>query len=87
MTSDAHPRRTHDRDVATGSVPPEAELLQELGRHLRAADALLAGLSDDMLAAGARSASERAERAREELRAAAELAAELSRRHAGPAGR
>ena len=56
---------------------PDADLLAELGRHLRAADALLAGLADDMAAAGAATASERAERVRAELRAAEEIAIRL----------
>jgi hypothetical protein len=60
--------------MAGYEVQPLADLLAELGRHLRAADALLAGLADDMAAAGAASASERAERVRAELRAAEEIA-------------
>jgi hypothetical protein len=70
--------------MAAGSDRPEADLLEELGRRLRAVETLLAGLADDMAAAGARSASERAERALTELRVAAEIAAGL--RHP-PAGR
>jgi hypothetical protein len=58
-------------------VHPDADLLAELGRHLRSADALLAGLADDMAAAGAATASERAERVRAELRAAEEIAIRL----------
>jgi hypothetical protein len=58
---------------------PPYDGLEELGRHLRAADALLAGLADDMAAAGARSASERAERARAELTAAQAILERLRR--------
>jgi hypothetical protein len=61
------------------AAPSDAELLDQLDRHLRAADVVLAGLAEDMAAAGARTASERAERARAELQAARELGARLRR--------
>jgi hypothetical protein len=63
--------------MVAGSEGPEADLLEELGRRLRAVETLLAGLADDMAAAGARSASERAERGLAELRVAADIAARL----------
>ena len=50
------------------------QLLDELGRHLRAADALISGLADDMAAAGAPTAAERAGRARAELQEAQGIA-------------
>jgi hypothetical protein len=71
--------------VPDGS-PPElartsAELLDELGRRLRAAETVLLGLAADMAAAGANTASERIDRAREDLEASQRLADELRRRH------
>jgi hypothetical protein len=56
------------------------ELGDELTRRLRAADVVLAGLADDMNAAGASSAGERTERARADLQAAQELVQELLQR-------
>jgi hypothetical protein len=61
----------------------DADLLVELGRRLRAVEALLGGLAADMAAAGAQTASERAERALAELRLAGEIATELRRRGGG----
>ena len=58
--------------------PSRVELLEELDRHLRVADALLSGLADDMAAAGAQTASERAERARAELQAARDIARRIA---------
>jgi hypothetical protein len=71
--------------VDTHPDPTDADLLLQLARHLRAADAVLAGLAGDMAAAGARTATERTERARAELAAAAEITGRLQT--GGPAGR
>jgi hypothetical protein len=76
--------------VDVGDEPPadpgparsDGDLLDALRRHVQAADAVLAGLADDMAAAGASMASERTERARTELVAAQLLAQELRGRHA-----
>jgi hypothetical protein len=57
------------------------ELLEHLSRTVQAADAILARLAADMRDAGASMATERAERARAELRFAAAAAAELQRRN------
>lgn len=58
-------------------MPAAAELVEELTRRLRAADALLAGLADDMTAAGASSASERMQRVRVELQDAQQVVPRL----------
>jgi hypothetical protein len=84
VTSDGSVLTTDDRDVGAGPEPPAADLLEELGRHLRAADVLLAGLAEDMAAAGARTATERAERARAELTAALAIARRMLETTAGP---
>jgi hypothetical protein len=68
------------------SEPPEGDLDDALGRHLRAAQALIGGLADDMAAAGATSASERAQRVQAELAAAEQIAAQI-RERGGAAGR
>ena len=76
--------------MVTTAEPPQAAhaaLLDELGRHLRVADALLAGLADDMAAAGAQTASERTERVRSELSAAQEIAVRLKSDDEGASGR
>ena len=73
--------------MTAGAKLPDADLLEELGRRLRAADALLAGLADDMAAAGAQTAKERIERARTELAAAADLAAQIRLQQGGATGR
>jgi hypothetical protein len=95
QASDACRHQVHHRQMAaSGEAPrPHAgashrgdELLEELARRLRSADQILSALSGDMQAAGASSASERAERARAELGAALAECAELRRRHAPDAG-
>jgi hypothetical protein len=60
--------------VVPAVEPSDVELIQELDRHLGLADALLAGLADDMAAVGAKTASERTERARAALQAARDTA-------------
>jgi hypothetical protein len=73
-TSAGHPsgQPPAPRPPADEGVPSRtaAELLDELDRHLRLADLLLAGLADDMAAAGAPTVTERTERVRAELAAA-----------------
>jgi hypothetical protein len=69
---------TVGRSQVTGS---DTELIEQLADRLRAADAILAGLADDMAAVGASSASERTERARTALSEAVALAAEVLRRN------
>jgi hypothetical protein len=61
------PRPPADEEVRAAST---AELLEDLHRHLRLADLLLAGLAEDMAAAGAPTVTERTERVRAELAAA-----------------
>jgi hypothetical protein len=82
--SDAARATAQDDHVTSKAQPPvrsEAELLDEVRRRVRAADAVLTGLADDMAAAGASTASERTQRARAELTAAQLLVEELRGRH------
>ncbi|MBK5306245.1 MAG: hypothetical protein JJD92_06105 [Frankiaceae bacterium] len=59
-------------------MPRATELIEDLNRRLRVADALLAALADDMTAAGASSASERAQRVRAELHGAREVVQQVA---------